>query len=382
MKRWIAVVIVLVLLAVLATGCPKKAAAPSGEPVKVGLLVCETGAFSSYGLDNLNGALMFAEDCNAAGGVGGRPLELVVYNTESTPARAVAGARKLIADDKVVALVGLGMVSEASAAAPLVAGGPVTFVTCAAYQPENSMMFGAGVFVPLHHACICRWLAARGVTQFALLTTNDATGEVAEAGLRRNAGQSGLELSIVERMNPADVDASAQVARIAAAKPGALVVWVVGKPLGVALRAIKTAVLDVPVFTSHGNRSLEFLRSLAAIEPAEFYMPCPVDAVWESLPTAHPARAMNAGFSARYVKKFSKIPGAGSTDAYDALALLCQAFAAVGTDSAKVVAYLEAVKGYQGLAGTYDFSAENHRGLGPDDIMIARVRAGVLTPAD
>ncbi|MCL6449681.1 MAG: ABC transporter substrate-binding protein [Acetobacteraceae bacterium] len=380
MKRWIALAMVLAVLAAL-WGCTRPEAKAPAEPIKVGFLACETGAFSSYGQDNVRGARLFEEEISARGGVGGRPLQLVVYNTESTPARAVAGARKLIEEDKVVAIVGLALVSEMNAVAPLVQNGPICYSTCSAYQPEHKMIFATGVFIPLHHACIAEYLRDKGLKKFALITTNDATGEVAEAGLRRAAERNGLEVVAAERMNPADVDASAQVARIASRQPQAVVVWIVGKPLGVALRAIKTVGLNVPVFTSHGNRSLEFLRGLADIEPPDFYMPCLVDAIWEHLPESHPARALNASFHERYVKKYGSVPGSGSNDSYDALALLCRAFEAVGTDSAKVVAYLEGVKGYQGLAGSYDFSPEDHRGLGRDDIMIARVKAGVLTPA-
>src|SRR5688500_17847224 len=132
--------------AVLFSAACNMAPGASG-PIKIGLLIEQTGVFSWYGQENLNGAQLLTDELNANGGINGRQIELVVYNSESAPDKAVAGARKLIQQDKVAAIVGLGLISEAQAVAPIVKDGPPTYSTSGAYLPEHGMMFGGTVFV-------------------------------------------------------------------------------------------------------------------------------------------------------------------------------------------------------------------------------------------
>src|SRR5690606_29415395 len=70
-------------------------AAPSGESIKLGLNYPATGRYKEEGVAQAQGALMAIEEINAAGGVLGRPLELLTANTASDPARAVENVKEL-----------------------------------------------------------------------------------------------------------------------------------------------------------------------------------------------------------------------------------------------------------------------------------------------
>ncbi|WP_170975834.1 ABC transporter substrate-binding protein [Rhizobium sp. FY34] len=76
----------------------------SGEPIKVGAIVGQTG------LDDLSSASKAAKayfDCvNANGGINGRPVEYLVEDDQWNPEVAAQVATKLVKDEKVVALVG------------------------------------------------------------------------------------------------------------------------------------------------------------------------------------------------------------------------------------------------------------------------------------
>ena len=78
----------------------------SAQPIRIGLLVPVTGSWAR-GLSWNQSAKLAIDEINESGGVLGRPLELLIANTETVPAVAVAGARQL-ADDGVVAIVGPG----------------------------------------------------------------------------------------------------------------------------------------------------------------------------------------------------------------------------------------------------------------------------------
>jgi len=85
-------------------GVPRLARA--ADPVKIGLLLDLTGALEAYGKPIQNGALLAAEQINAAGGPLGRKLELVPRDSQTDPTAGIDAAKKLVELDRVVAIVG------------------------------------------------------------------------------------------------------------------------------------------------------------------------------------------------------------------------------------------------------------------------------------
>ena len=78
---------------------------PTKEPIKIGFFGPITERFAGLGLDAKKGADLAVKQANAAGGIAGRKIELVVYDDRGNRTEAVAVARKLIEQDKVVAIV-------------------------------------------------------------------------------------------------------------------------------------------------------------------------------------------------------------------------------------------------------------------------------------
>lgn len=74
--------------------------------VKIGLLAPTTGDLSAYGPPVNNGALLAEQDVNAAGGVLGHKIEIVLRDSQTNPTAAVDAAKKLVDIDNVVAIVG------------------------------------------------------------------------------------------------------------------------------------------------------------------------------------------------------------------------------------------------------------------------------------
>lgn len=81
-------------------------------PIKIGVVLPLSGAFSNYGQKALKGAQLAVEQINQSGGVKGRKFELIVRDNETTPGKTVKYSRELIQIDNVLAL--LGPVSSSS----------------------------------------------------------------------------------------------------------------------------------------------------------------------------------------------------------------------------------------------------------------------------
>ncbi len=90
-------------------GCAGPAASTGnavGDTVKIGLLFELTGNVATYGTAEAAGAKMAAEEINAAGGINGKQIQLVEYDTKSDTAETTTLAARLMTQDKVVAIIG------------------------------------------------------------------------------------------------------------------------------------------------------------------------------------------------------------------------------------------------------------------------------------
>src|SRR5206468_617239 len=105
-------------------------AAPKAD-IKVGLAISLTGAANIYGPSQQNGAKLAMEQINAAGGINGAKIALVVEDDGSARDQGITVFRKLINEDKVAAILGSTLSGVAAGAHPVAqpAGGPVIAIS-------------------------------------------------------------------------------------------------------------------------------------------------------------------------------------------------------------------------------------------------------------
>jgi branched-chain amino acid transport system substrate-binding protein len=135
MKKSILVTIFLVI-AILATACGGKAPGGANAPIKIGVIYNVTGGQASLDVPSNNGAKLAAKEINAAGGVLGRPIEIVFYDGKSDATVIGNAATQLAESDKVVAMMGFSDSDMTLAAAPIAAKAGITFVTSGATSPK------------------------------------------------------------------------------------------------------------------------------------------------------------------------------------------------------------------------------------------------------
>jgi branched-chain amino acid transport system substrate-binding protein len=116
-ERMIAACFVGTLL-VLATAA--QAQAPSGQPLKIGYGISQTGGLAPNGKSALLAQKIWEEDINAKGGLLGRPVKLIYYDDQSSPAAVPAIYQKLLDIDKVDIIIGGYGTTQLAAAMPVV----------------------------------------------------------------------------------------------------------------------------------------------------------------------------------------------------------------------------------------------------------------------
>ena len=111
MKKLISLALVLLMSVSILTGCGTTAdtdGAQSGdaaETIKVGILGPHTGDYAQYGLAVLNGAQLYIDQVNAAGGVNGKQIEAIVYDQKGDSAESVTAFTRMV-DEGITALIG------------------------------------------------------------------------------------------------------------------------------------------------------------------------------------------------------------------------------------------------------------------------------------
>ena len=104
MSRLLSRVLVAAALVMLVAGGAQ--AADQKQPIKIGAFFALSGPAAPIGTPTKLVAEMAVDQINKAGGINGRPLELIIGDTESDPAKAATIAKKFIHSDKVAAIIG------------------------------------------------------------------------------------------------------------------------------------------------------------------------------------------------------------------------------------------------------------------------------------
>jgi len=121
--------------------------AQAADPIKIGYPANVTGIQASLDGPMLNGAKLAASEINAAGGVLGRPIELVVYDSKSDATTISTVASQMIDSDKVVGIIGFADSDSVLAIGPQVQTAKIPFITPGATSPKLPSQIGDEIFL-------------------------------------------------------------------------------------------------------------------------------------------------------------------------------------------------------------------------------------------
>jgi len=119
--------------------------ARAAEPYKIGAVFAVTGPAAYLGEPEKNTVKMVEQEINAAGGINGHKIEIIVEDTEGDEAKTVLAVKKLITRDKVIAIVGPTRSGSTMAAIPVIEKEKTPMISCAAaeeiVQPVKKWVF-------------------------------------------------------------------------------------------------------------------------------------------------------------------------------------------------------------------------------------------------
>jgi len=359
---------------------------------KVGAVFSITGRTSFLGDPENKTALMLAEEINNAGGINGKKLELIVYDTEGDATKANLAVKKLISKDKVCVVIGPSLSGTTLAVLPVAEQNETPLISCAAsykivHNAETGKPYKWVFKTPqtdtMAVEAIYTQLKKRGLNKIAIMSVTSGFGASGRGELIKLAPKYGMTIIADEKYGPKDTDMTAQLTKIKGLAPQAIVNWSVGPTQVVVLRNVRDlGMTSIPFYQSHGFGSRKNIELAAGAAEGVF---CPLGAcnIAELLPNNHPQKKVTMKYHKDYMAKYNEPLSSFGGHTWDALYMVKKALSAVGDDKAKIRDYLENnIKGFVGQHGIFTYSPDDHNGLTKDAFNMVVVKDGDWSLAD
>ncbi len=383
---WAAVLLLVVFTAMLAAGCGQSGTGPGKagggvEKYKIGAVLDITGPSSSLGVPERNTLEMLAAKVNAAGGINGRPLEMIILDNKSDETEAVLAVKKLITTDKVLAVIGASSSGPSMAMLEVAQKEGVPMISLAAasriVEPaaERKWVFKTAQSDLVTVSKLVSYLKEKGFNKVAFLYMNNAYGDGGRAAFVQAARQAGIEVAVEEKFEAADKDMSPQLTKVKAAGVQAAVVWAIPPSASIVTKNFRDMGLSIPLLHSHGAGNQNFI-DLCGGAAEGVILPLGRLAVAEQIPASDPQKAVLDEYRSDYRQKYGEEPNSFGGYAYDAFWLLVKALEKAGADRAAVRNELEKISGHVGVSGIFRLSPEDHNGLSEDSLVLVTVKNG------
>jgi branched-chain amino acid transport system substrate-binding protein len=297
------------------------ATAFAGE-VKFGLAEALTGPIAKYGVPIRNGFALAAEQINAAGGVNGDTIALVVEDEQGKKEEALNVFKKLIFQDRVLALFGPTLSNSAFAADPIANQAKVvvfaTSNTANGITDMGPWTFRNSIMEADVLPEVIRQAAAKfGIRKVAVLYGNDDAFtkggyEVFKAALEAQK----IPITGTETFAKGDVDFRAQLTKIKAQAPDAIVCSALAEEAANIILQARNLGIAVPFVGGNGFNSAK-LFEIARSAADNTVMGGP----W----AAESDTPQNKAFVAAYTRKYGAEPDQFAAQGYDALHIVAAA---------------------------------------------------------
>jgi branched-chain amino acid transport system substrate-binding protein len=351
-------------------------AAPS---VKIGALFSVSGPASFLGEPERNTAEMMVAEINKAGGIKGRKLELIVYDTQGDATKAVQAANKLIKDDKVVAIIGPSTTGDSMAVIPVVEKAEIPLISCAAgikiTDPVKKWVFKTAQNDALAVMKIYKNLQKQKINKIAILTVSDGFGSSGREQLKLQAKEFDIKIISDETYSPSDKDMTVQLTKIRQSEAQAIVCWGTNPGPAIVARNAKQLGIKIPLYMSHGVSSKKFIE-LAGAGAEGIILPSGRVIVADQLPKSDPQKKALMNYVNKYREHYKVEGDHFGGHAYDAIMLLKKAMEQAGFSPAAIRDQLEKTTKVAGIGGTFSFSPQDHAGLNSDAFVLVQVEKG------
>src|SRR5215207_4847072 len=367
MKRFL-LTLVLISSLLLALACQPQG---GGDKVRVGVFMSLTGSTANFGISSTNGIKMAADEVNAAGGINGKQIEVLVQDDRSDASEAATIVTKFVTQDQVHAILGEVASSRSIAAAPIAQNAKIPMLTPSSTNPEVTKK---GDFIV--RSCFIDPVQGAAIAQFAAKSLNAKNAAIMVD--RKNDYSTGLEEVIndtftkmggrivaTQSYQEGDQDFNAQLTSLKGSNPEVIFVPGYYNDVGLIAKQARDKGITVPFVGGDGWDSVQlYAIGGSALNGSYFtnhYSPYDTDPKVQK-------------FVNDYKARYNTVPDALPAPAYDAAKIM---FAAIkrssSLDGPAIRDALAATKDFPGVTGNVTFN-ENRDAVKP--IVMIEIKDG------
>jgi len=341
------------------------------KDVVIGVIGPMTLSDAASGISMRDGVALGIDEINKSGKLVGINLKLVVIDDEGNPTKSISGNRRLVYNEKAIAVIGSLASSCTLANMQVTQKAGIPQITSVSSSPAITQKGNKWIF----RTQITDATRARNIVNIALdtlkkkriaiLYISSDYGIDATKILVDLLNQKGYPPVAVESFNEGDRDFSSQLIKIKEKDPDTLILWALYEPAALITKQAAQMGLDVQILGSGGLTHPKYAE--LAGEAA--------NGVIVTL-TYHPTSKDPhiRSFTEKFQEKYGKMPDHYNAQAYDAVMIIGAALEKVGADDpSKLRDAIASTKNFKGISGTISF---DDKGDSEREEMIIQIRNG------
>jgi branched-chain amino acid transport system substrate-binding protein len=359
------------------------AGAVSAQPkeYRIGAIMELSGPFSQWGAPMRDAIQLAIDNINAAGGVKGVPLRLVIYDGRSRGTEAALLAKRLVEQDRVLAIIGPGTSPTTMPVIPYVQQVGVSTLSMGSsdriIEPptERRWMFRPPYGSRHNVEKLVEHFKARGIKKVGFMSVNNAYGDTGREEFVKAAGPAGIEVVASEKFGGTDTDMKPQLTKIRGLAPQAIVVWSIPPAASIVQKnRAELGIDNIPFYHDNGaSLTPQFIDLAGGAAEGAHAVVIKIDVV-DDLPGSDSSKAQLLKFREQFESRFGSQVGGLYAEAYDCVLLIAKGLETAGDNREKLRGAIEQIRGLVGMAATYNLSPTDHGGVSSGDLFIGRVQ--------
>lgn len=351
MKKFLAVMSVVLLMATLFVSCSKSES--SSEEIKVGFVGPLTGDYANYGTLCKQSVEMAIEEINAKGGVSGKQIKLYAEDSEGDSQKALAATEKLSSSDKVCAIIGPILTGETFSVAERVQQEGLVIITPSASHKDITAIGDyiwrttpsdglQGVVAGKY------WSQVLGYKKLAVLYAKNDYSQGLYESMAESFKEEGGEIVATETFMVGDKDFKTQLTKLKNTDAEAIYIPDYTTEMAQILEQASQLQVNKPFLSGDGFLSEEIYTLAGQYTDGVVYT---ASAQVEESNSAKE-------FKEKYTAKYGVGPDSFATNAYDATYILASVIEKVGTDRKAIKEGMKEVKDFVGVNGVINFDEQ------------------------
>lgn len=368
MKKIIGLLLVVIMITSLLVGCQPNE--DSGDTIKIGLLGPYSGEYAQYGLNVRDGALLYINEVNAAGGINGKQIKAIQYDQKANSTEALNAFSRMVEEDGITALIGDVLTGNTIAVAgeaydinmPMISASATA--PAVTYNEEKDILY-TNVF----RACFIDPFQGIKMAEYAFEvlevksagiifeTGNDYSVGVKDAFVKR-AGELGLEVLATEGYATGDKDFKSQLTNISSKDVETVFAPIYYEDAGLIVKQAREIGLDVPFLGGDGWSSVSQYATAEELE-GSLYASAFASGATEAMTEFE--EKFTKAYSDRNINMFSALGYDSAVILIDAIKKAEDTDHETGSDEYKQ-AIIDGMKNtsVEGITGKYEFDEFNN----------------------